>query len=333
MGGQEGYGWAHELGHDQAGGGAPARGAEPPHLWAHRCGPGRGRLPVLAGYPAAWRMAAVARARDLHQRRRHRYSRRLLCTQVGGTHDLRTHARSDRRQALGRVLSVHACLRRYDSRSACLGRDRDPLPRDPGLGPARVPRRTAGERAGDKARQMEDDLAARRRRLPARGRCRRRDRAGGDPDRPVAALALGPADAVHWLGLFPRRAASSDRGVSVKLLYFAWVRERVGKPEEDIEPPTEIATVADLMTWLSRRGEEYAHAFENPKVIRAAIDRTHVRGDAAIFGAREIAFFPPMTGGWPAYGRDASAGSESHAWPPPSVCNASRSTPRPRRAS
>ena len=51
------------------------------------------------------------------------------------------------------------------------------------------------------------------------------------------------------------------------------------------------------MTWLSRRGEEYAHAFENPKVIRAAIDRTHVRDNAAILGAREIAFFPPMTGG------------------------------------
>jgi sulfur-carrier protein len=85
--------------------------------------------------------------------------------------------------------------------------------------------------------------------------------------------------------------------VSVKLLYFAWVRERVGKPEEDIEPPTEIATVADLMKWLSRRGEEYAHAFENPKVIRAAIDRAHVRADTAIAGAREIAFFPPMTGG------------------------------------
>jgi molybdopterin synthase sulfur carrier subunit len=51
------------------------------------------------------------------------------------------------------------------------------------------------------------------------------------------------------------------------------------------------------MTWLSRRGEEYAHAFENPKVIRAAIDRAHVRADTAISGAREVAFFPPMTGG------------------------------------
>jgi sulfur-carrier protein len=84
---------------------------------------------------------------------------------------------------------------------------------------------------------------------------------------------------------------------SVKLLYFAWVRERVGKPQEDVELPATVATVGDLMAWLAKRGDEYAHAFENPKIIRAAIDRTHVRPDTAIAGAREIAFFPPMTGG------------------------------------
>jgi len=83
----------------------------------------------------------------------------------------------------------------------------------------------------------------------------------------------------------------------VKLVYFAWVRERIGKTEEEVEPPAGISTVADLVNWLSRRGDEYAHAFENPKVIRAAIDRAHVKADAAIAGAREIAFFPPMTGG------------------------------------
>jgi molybdopterin synthase sulfur carrier subunit len=83
----------------------------------------------------------------------------------------------------------------------------------------------------------------------------------------------------------------------VKLRYFAWVRERIGKPEEELEPPAAIATVADLIGWLSRRGEAYAHAFENPQVIRAAIDRAHVRADTMIAGAREIAFFPPMSGG------------------------------------
>ena len=83
----------------------------------------------------------------------------------------------------------------------------------------------------------------------------------------------------------------------MKLLYFAWVRERIGKGEEVVEPPSGIATVADLMRWLAGRGEEYAFAFENPKLIRAAVNRTHVKPDAAIAGASEIAFFPPMTGG------------------------------------
>jgi sulfur-carrier protein len=83
----------------------------------------------------------------------------------------------------------------------------------------------------------------------------------------------------------------------MKLMYFAWVRERIGKAEETVELPAAVKTVGDLMSWLASRGEEYAHAFETPKVIRAAIDHTHVRADAAVAGAREIAFFPPMTGG------------------------------------
>jgi molybdopterin synthase sulfur carrier subunit len=83
----------------------------------------------------------------------------------------------------------------------------------------------------------------------------------------------------------------------VKLRYFAWVRERVGLAEEDVDPPAGVATVADLVAWLTKRGEGYAYAFENPKVIRAAIDKSHVRANARIAGAGEIAFFPPMTGG------------------------------------
>jgi molybdopterin synthase sulfur carrier subunit len=75
------------------------------------------------------------------------------------------------------------------------------------------------------------------------------------------------------------------------------VRERIGKAEETVEPPAAVRTVGELIGWLTTRGDEYAHAFETPKVIRAAIDQTHVRPDAAIAGAREIAFFPPMTGG------------------------------------
>jgi molybdopterin synthase sulfur carrier subunit len=83
----------------------------------------------------------------------------------------------------------------------------------------------------------------------------------------------------------------------VKVLYFAWIRERVGKAEEEIEPPAAVKTVGDLIRWLGDRGEEYAYAFENRKAVRAAIDRVHVRPEAKIAGAREIALFPPMTGG------------------------------------
>jgi molybdopterin synthase sulfur carrier subunit len=83
----------------------------------------------------------------------------------------------------------------------------------------------------------------------------------------------------------------------MKAIYFAWVRERIGRSDEEISPPASVANVDDLMAWLSRQGEQYAHAFENPKVIRVAIDQTHVKHNAPIKGAREIAFFPPMTGG------------------------------------
>jgi molybdopterin synthase sulfur carrier subunit len=83
----------------------------------------------------------------------------------------------------------------------------------------------------------------------------------------------------------------------LKLSYFAWVRERVGRAGEELAPPSDVTTVGELIAWLSGRGEEYAYAFEKPDVIRAAIDRRHVRHDARLAGAREIAFFPPMTGG------------------------------------
>jgi molybdopterin synthase sulfur carrier subunit len=98
-------------------------------------------------------------------------------------------------------------------------------------------------------------------------------------------------------GTCPDSAGTGHVLVSVTLRYFAWVRERIGKTEEVVDLPPGIRTVGDLVTWLTGRGEEYAHAFENPKVVRAAIDRTHVRPDAALGHAREIAFFPPMTGG------------------------------------
>jgi sulfur-carrier protein len=83
----------------------------------------------------------------------------------------------------------------------------------------------------------------------------------------------------------------------MRLLYFAWVKEKTGIAAEDIEPPESIATVTELIAWLKTRGPEFENAFARSEVIRAAIDKSHVRHDARIAGAREIAFFPPVTGG------------------------------------
>jgi molybdopterin synthase sulfur carrier subunit len=83
----------------------------------------------------------------------------------------------------------------------------------------------------------------------------------------------------------------------MRILYFASIRERVGKPEEEIQIPASVATAGDLMQWLKERGDEYANAFADPEIIRVALDKIHVQPAAKLAGAREIAFFPPMTGG------------------------------------
>jgi molybdopterin synthase sulfur carrier subunit len=83
----------------------------------------------------------------------------------------------------------------------------------------------------------------------------------------------------------------------MRVLYFAWVKEKAGIAAEEIDPPAEVATIAELIDWLKARGPEFANAFARSEVIHAAIDRSHVRHDARIEGAREIAFFPPVTGG------------------------------------
>jgi molybdopterin synthase sulfur carrier subunit len=83
----------------------------------------------------------------------------------------------------------------------------------------------------------------------------------------------------------------------VRILYFAWVREKTGKAEEVVDLPAEVGTVAELVTWLKGRGPEYAEAFARAEVIRAAVDRAHVKPTASLAGAREVAFFPPVTGG------------------------------------
>ena len=83
----------------------------------------------------------------------------------------------------------------------------------------------------------------------------------------------------------------------MKLIYFAWVRERIGKAEEEVTLPAEVKTVRDLLHWLKTRGPEYEAALLHPEVIRVAINQEHVGHDEPLAGAREVALFPPMTGG------------------------------------
>jgi sulfur-carrier protein len=83
----------------------------------------------------------------------------------------------------------------------------------------------------------------------------------------------------------------------IRVRYFAWVRERVGTGEEDIDLPAGVQSVGDLIAFLAARDDGYGAAFAEPSIIRAALDRDHVEHDAPLGPAREVAFFPPMTGG------------------------------------
>lgn len=83
----------------------------------------------------------------------------------------------------------------------------------------------------------------------------------------------------------------------MKILYFAWLRERLNRDEEEVAPPAGVRTVADLIAWLRANDEAADLAMANPALIRAAIDARIVAHDASIAGARVVALFPPMTGG------------------------------------
>jgi molybdopterin synthase sulfur carrier subunit len=83
----------------------------------------------------------------------------------------------------------------------------------------------------------------------------------------------------------------------MELLYFAWVRERVGTGQERVALPAEVETVAQLVDWLARRSPGHAEAFAEPQRLRAAIDQKFVPLDAPLGRAREVALFPPVTGG------------------------------------
>lgn len=84
---------------------------------------------------------------------------------------------------------------------------------------------------------------------------------------------------------------------SVRVVYFAWVRERIGRSEETVRLPEDVVTAGDLVRHLAGLDDEHAHALQAAATIRVAVDQMHVPHDALIGEAREIALFPPMTGG------------------------------------
>jgi molybdopterin synthase sulfur carrier subunit len=83
----------------------------------------------------------------------------------------------------------------------------------------------------------------------------------------------------------------------MKIRYFAWLREKIGTPEEEVTVPPEVRTVQELIDWLKQRTPRHEAAFGNTKLVRCAIDLDFAAADTAIGGATEIAFFPPVTGG------------------------------------
>ena len=83
----------------------------------------------------------------------------------------------------------------------------------------------------------------------------------------------------------------------MKILYFAWLRERLNKNDEEVSPPVEVKTVGDMMDWLCKKDEAVALAFANRELIRTALDENIVEHDTALGKAKTLAFFPPMTGG------------------------------------
>jgi molybdopterin synthase sulfur carrier subunit len=83
----------------------------------------------------------------------------------------------------------------------------------------------------------------------------------------------------------------------VKVLYFAWLRQRIGRAEEEVSPPASVTTIAALVDFLRARGPGYAAAFEDLKLIRCAVNQEHAGMNAKLEPGDEVAFFPPVTGG------------------------------------
>ncbi len=83
----------------------------------------------------------------------------------------------------------------------------------------------------------------------------------------------------------------------VKLLYFAWVRQKIGVGEESLALPVDVKTVADVAALLAARGGGYSNAFADQARLRVAVNQTHARFDSPVSDTDEVAFFPPVTGG------------------------------------
>lgn len=83
----------------------------------------------------------------------------------------------------------------------------------------------------------------------------------------------------------------------MKVLYFAWLREKAGVTSEELDPPADVSTVGDLIRWQRQRGPEFAAAFADANLVRVAVNQEHVQLDHPLRPGDEIAFFPPVTGG------------------------------------
>lgn len=83
----------------------------------------------------------------------------------------------------------------------------------------------------------------------------------------------------------------------MKLLYFAWLRTKIGTGSEDVTPSAAVTDVAGLVAWLKTRGPGYAEALANQDVVRVAVNQEYVGNDHPITAGDEVAFFPPVTGG------------------------------------
>jgi molybdopterin synthase sulfur carrier subunit len=94
-----------------------------------------------------------------------------------------------------------------------------------------------------------------------------------------------------------RGPVRNTRRQTMRILYFAWLRTKIGRAEEMVQPPPEVATVAALVDWLAARGPQFAEALKDRAVVRIAVNQEYVGWDHELRPGDEVALFPPVTGG------------------------------------